>query len=125
MKGRGEPPLPLLGTDEAADEEVEEEEELLILRRGDSTQEEIVGTAEMSPASSPGAVRPSRDTPPVKRPVSAASINALGGVGNSPGGLSLRERRDDPVRPTAAALAEAREEKLEDEEAEMNMIVRE
>ena len=118
IKGRGEPPPPLLGTDEAADEEADEEEEL-ILRRGDRTQEDIVGTAEISPASSPGAVRPSLDTPPVKRPVSAASIKALGGVGSSPGGLSLRERRADAVRPATAALAEAREEGLEDEEAEM------
>ena len=109
-----------MGTDEAADEDADEDEEL-ILRRGDRTQEDIVGTAEISPASSPGAVRPSLDTPPVKRPVSAASINALGGVGSSPGGLSLRVRRDDPVRPATAALAEAREEGLVDEEAEMIM----
>ena len=118
MKGRGEPPPPLLGIDEAADEDADEEEEL-ILRRGERTQEDMVGTAEISPASNPGAVRPSLDTPPVKRPVSAASIKALGGTGSSPGGLSLRVRRDDPVRPATAALAEARGEGLVDEEAEM------
>ena len=119
IKGRGEPPPPLFGADEAADDEADEEEEPFILRRGERIQEEIVGTAEISPASTPGVVMPSLDTPPVKRPVSVASTNALGGSGNSPGGLSLRERRAPPARPATAALAEAREEELEDEEEEM------
>ena len=75
MNGRGETPPPLLGAEEAEEEEVAEEEEPLILRLGDKTHEEIVGTAEIRPASSPDAVKPRRDTPPVRRPVSAASIN--------------------------------------------------
>ena len=77
--------------------------------------------------SRPGAVKPKRDTPPVRRPVRAASIRALGGVGRPPGGLSLLVRREDLTGPAVAVLGTAGEEEeteLEEDEMIMNKCAR-